>query len=78
VEKSCVAKGINGKIAKEKYFIIANKYALSPNIFNAWMFAMFKNVIHSQLLKPSFCPEPLRNSDLLLKIIKLQNRLLLL
>jgi len=24
VEKSCVAKGINGKKAKEKYFIIAN------------------------------------------------------
>jgi len=32
LEKSCIAKGINGKKAKEKYFIIANKYALSPNI----------------------------------------------
>jgi len=32
VEKSCVAKGINRKKAKEKYFIIANKYTLSPNI----------------------------------------------
>ena len=32
VEKSCVAKGINRKKAKEKYFIIANKYALPPNI----------------------------------------------
>jgi len=28
VEKSCVAKGINRKKAKEKYLIIANKYAL--------------------------------------------------
>jgi len=27
VEKSCVAKGINRKKAKEKYFIITNKYA---------------------------------------------------
>jgi len=32
VEKSCVAKGINRKKAKEKYIIIANKHALSPNI----------------------------------------------
>jgi len=32
VEKSFVAKGINGNKAKEKYFIIANKYALPPNI----------------------------------------------
>jgi len=24
-----------------------------PQIFNAWMFAMLKNCIHSQLLKPS-------------------------
>jgi len=32
VENSCVAKGINEKKAKEKYFIIANKYALPPNI----------------------------------------------
>jgi len=32
VEKSCVAKEINRKNAKEKYFIIANKYALTPNI----------------------------------------------
>jgi len=32
VEKSCVAKGINGKKAKTKYFICANKYALPPNI----------------------------------------------
>jgi len=31
VGKSCVAK-TNRKKAKEKYFIIANKYALSPNI----------------------------------------------
>jgi len=32
VEKSNVAKGINIKKAKEKYFITANKYALPPNI----------------------------------------------
>jgi len=32
VEKSCVAKGTNGKKGKEKYFFIANKYALPPNI----------------------------------------------
>jgi len=32
VEKSCVAKGINGKKAKEKYFNVANKYAVHPNI----------------------------------------------
>jgi len=32
VEKSCVAKGINIKKAKEKYLIIANKYKLPPNI----------------------------------------------
>jgi len=24
---------------------------------NAWMFAMFKNFILSQLLKPIFCPQ---------------------
>jgi len=32
VEKSCVAKGTNRKKTKEKYFIIANKYGLPPNI----------------------------------------------
>jgi len=32
VEKSCIAEGINGKKAKEKYFIIANKYVLLQNI----------------------------------------------
>jgi len=32
VEKSCVAKGVNRKKAKEKYLIIENKYALPPNI----------------------------------------------
>jgi len=47
VEKSCIAKGIKRKKAKEKYFIVANKYALPPNIqcmhCNVWMFAMFTN-----------------------------------
>jgi len=28
-----------------------------PQTSNAWMFAMFKNCIHSQLLKPIFCPK---------------------
>jgi len=32
VQKTCVAKGINRKKAKEKCFIIANNYALPPNI----------------------------------------------
>jgi len=41
------------KKAKEKYLIITNKYAL-PETSNTWMFAMFKNFIHSQLLKPIF------------------------
>jgi len=53
MEKSSVAKGINGKKAKKKYFIITNKCAL-PQTSNAWMFAMFKNFTHSQLLKPIF------------------------
>jgi len=34
-----------------------------PQASNAWMFAMFKNFIHLQLLKPFFVPEPLWNSD---------------
>jgi len=32
LEKSCVTKAKKGKKAKEKYFLIANKYALPPNI----------------------------------------------
>jgi len=32
VEKSCVAKRINRKKAKEKFFLIANKYALPPDV----------------------------------------------
>jgi len=27
-----------------------------PQTWNAWKFAMFKNFIHPQLLKPIFCP----------------------
>jgi len=34
-----------------------------PQTWNAWTFAMLKNVIHSQLLKPIFFPEPMWNSD---------------
>ena len=43
---------------------------------NAWMFAMFKNSIHSQLLKPIFCPQTVVKLRLP-TTIKLQNRLLL-
>jgi len=32
MEKSCVAKELNKKKAKEKCLIIANKYSLPPNI----------------------------------------------
>jgi len=32
VEKCSVARGINRKKAKEKYYIIANKYAIPPNM----------------------------------------------
>jgi len=28
-----------------------------PQTWNAWKFAMFKNFIHSQLLKSIFCPQ---------------------
>jgi len=49
VEKSCVAKGINRKKANEKYFIIANQ-SVVPQTSNAWMFEMFENFIHSQLV----------------------------
>jgi len=34
-----------------------------PQTFNAWIFAMFENFMHSQLLKPIFFPEPLWSSD---------------
>jgi len=33
VEKSCIAKGVNRKKAKEKYLFTASKYALPPNIY---------------------------------------------
>jgi len=47
-----------------------------PQTFNAWMFAMFKNFIHSHLLKPIFLSRTVVKLRLQ-KIIKLQNRLLL-
>jgi len=62
VEKSCVAKGRNGKKAKEIYFVKLLQINMRfPQTSNAWMFAMFQNFIHSQLLKPIFVPEPLQN-----------------
>jgi len=49
-----------------------------PQTSNAWMFAMFlKNFIHSQLLKPIFLSSNRCETQGLPKIIKLQNRLLL-
>jgi len=33
-----------------------------PQTSNAWMFAMFKNFIHLQLLKPIYVPEQLWHS----------------
>jgi len=53
VEQSCVAKGINRKKAKEKILLLQINMRF-PQTSNVWMFAMFKNFIHSQLLKPIF------------------------
>jgi len=54
VEKCCVAK------AKKAVSLQLNMRFLQT--WNAWKFAMFKNFIHSQLLKPIFCPKLLWNS----------------
>jgi len=53
VEKSCVAKGIIGKKAKENFLSLQINMCF-PQTSNAWIFAMFKNCIRSQLLKPIF------------------------
>jgi len=34
-----------------------------PQTSNSWMFALFKNFVHAQLLKLIFLPKPLWNSD---------------
>jgi len=54
VEKSYVAKGTNGKKAKEKFFLLQINMRFLQTCY-AWMFGMFKNCIHSQLFKPIFC-----------------------
>ena len=61
VEKGCVAKGTNGKKRKNILWLQINMRF--PQASNAWKFAMFKNFIHSQLLKPIFCPQSLWDSD---------------
>jgi len=47
VEKSCVAKGINRKKAKENILLLKINMRF-PQASNTWMFAIFKNFIHSQ------------------------------
>jgi len=53
VEKSGVAKGMNRKKAKENILLLQINMRFPPTS-NIWMFAIFKNLIHSQLLKPIF------------------------
>jgi len=53
VEKSCVAKGINRKKQRKNIFLLQINMRF-PQTSNTWMFAMFKNFIHSQLLKLIF------------------------
>jgi len=58
VEKSCVAKAKKGKKVKENVVSLQLNMRF-PQTWNAWKFAMFKNFMHSQQLKPFFVPEPL-------------------
>jgi len=51
VEKSRVGKGINGKKQRKNILLLKINMRF-PLTSNAWMFAMFKNFIHSELLKP--------------------------
>jgi len=62
VLKSCVAKWINRKKQRKNILLLQINMRL-PQTSNAWMFAMFKNFINSQLFKPFLVPEPLWNSD---------------
>jgi len=55
VEKICIAKRINKKNQKKNILFLKINMRF-PQTSNAWMFAMFKHFIHSQLLKPIFCP----------------------
>jgi len=54
VEKNCVAKSKKGKKWRKNVSLQLN--IRFPQTWNAWKFAMFKNFIHSQLLKPISCP----------------------
>jgi len=57
VEKSCVAKGMNGKKAKENILLLQINMRF-PQTCIEGMFAigLFKNFSQSQWLKPIFCP----------------------
>jgi len=55
VETSSVAKRINRK-KQWKNILLLQLNMRFPQTSNAWMFAMFKSFVHSQLLKPIFCP----------------------
>jgi len=55
VGKICFAKGINGKKQRKNILLLQIKMRF-PQTSNAWMFAMFKNFMHSQLLKSIFVP----------------------
>jgi len=63
VEKSCVAKGINRKKAKEKYFIIGDKYALPPNIWYMDVCDVSRFYTFTTVETYFFVPERLWNSD---------------
>jgi len=53
MEKSCVAKAKRGK--KVRINVVSLQLNMRfPQTWNAWKFAMFKNFINSQLLKPIF------------------------
>jgi len=75
MEKSCVVKAKKRKKWRKNVVSFQLKMYF-PQARNVWKFAMFKNFIHSQLLKLIFCPRTvvkLRQP----KIIKLQNILFL-
>jgi len=76
VGKSCVAKGINEK-KQRKNILSLQINMLFPQTSNAWMFAMFENFVHSQLLKPIFLSTNRCETQITKKNFKLQNRLLL-
>jgi len=52
-ETGCVAKGIHGKKQRKNILLLQINMRF-PQTSYAWMFAMFKNFIHSKLFKPIF------------------------